>query len=102
MTQGAVKRKPLLGPPKSLGDDRQPLDPNFEGAVRGLEQQSLSSDDDHLSDIQKKLRALLKESNRPNSVWRWSRSGAKARFARRAPVARSAQGPRSRRLHGVE
>ncbi|HEV3004672.1 MAG TPA: HEAT repeat domain-containing protein [Pirellulales bacterium] len=66
MSGGTVKRKPLKGPAEGLlAMIANPNDPNFDKALRGLESQSLASDEDHLSDIQKKLRAMFKDNKSP-------------------------------------
>src|SRR5258708_36129259 len=66
MGEGTVKGKRLVGTAEELlAMIANPLDPNFDRAISGLEKQSLSSDEDHLSDIQKKLRAMLKDSKSP-------------------------------------
>jgi len=66
MEKGSVKHKPLKGPAEGLlAMIANPNDPDFERAVSGLASQSLASDEDHLSDIQKKLRDMLKDSKSP-------------------------------------
>jgi hypothetical protein len=66
MQGGAVKHKPLKGPAESLiSMIANPNDPNFDKALRGLESQSLANDEDHLGEIQKKLRDMFKENKSP-------------------------------------
>jgi len=66
MRKGTVKRKPLSGPAEELlGIVGNPYDPEFQAAIDGLEEQSLAGDDDHLNDIQKRLRDLLSHDKSP-------------------------------------
>ncbi len=66
MKGGSVKHKPLKGPFEDLlAKMANPNDPDFERAMSGAEQQSLAGIDDHLSDIQKKLRDMFKNSKSP-------------------------------------
>lgn len=59
--QGSVRAKPLQGPAMELLSkmtETSPDDPELERLLEGLEQQSLVNEEDHLSDVQKKLRAM--------------------------------------------
>lgn len=60
MRLGTVRAKALKGPAMELLSKLNPDDPQFDQAVEGLEQQSLLDEEDHLSDVQKRLRALVK------------------------------------------
>jgi hypothetical protein len=60
MRLGTVRAKALKGPAMELLSKLNPDDPQFDQAVEGLEQQSLLDEDDNLSDVQKRLRALVK------------------------------------------
>lgn len=59
LDQGGLRAKPLKGPAMELLQKMaDPGDPQFEEAVRGLEQQSLVDEGDLLSDVQKRLRSM--------------------------------------------
>lgn len=58
---GSVRAKPLRGPAMELLSkmtETNPDDPEFDKLLEGLEQQSLVEEEDHLNEIQKKLRSM--------------------------------------------
>ncbi len=58
---GSVRAKPLRGPAMELLSkmtETNPDDPEFDKLLEGLEQQSLVDEEDHLNEIQKKLRSM--------------------------------------------
>jgi len=87
MVKGSVKHKPLKGPAEGLlAMIANPNDPKFEEAVSGLASQSLAGDEDHLSDIQKKLREMLKESKSPEQRVAAVKLLARTRDLRQIPI----------------
>jgi hypothetical protein len=59
LRQGSIRAKALKGPAMDLLQKMSnPDDPNFEEAVRGMEEQSLVDAGDGLTDVQKRLRSM--------------------------------------------
>lgn len=63
---GRVQAKPLRGPAMELLSkmtETSSDDPELERLLEGLEQQSLVNEEDHLSEVQKKLRAMAHDKS---------------------------------------
>lgn len=63
---GRVQAKPLRGPAMELLSkmtETSADDPELERLLEGLEQQSLVNEEDHLSEVQKKLRAMARDKS---------------------------------------